>query len=133
MLELLFFLSVAILIMGKHFLPFSRENKYEELYVNDVPIVEYVANMREQENLLKTNTTTTKRVTYRPSTFKEYIGQEKAKGLLSRYIKASKERDFVFPHLLISGKAGMGKTTLVQIIASELGVKVVDRSERVIG
>jgi len=61
---------------------------------------------------------------FRPLTFKEYIGQEKAKKILKQYIKAIKERKKVFPHTLISGKAGMGKTTLAKIIAKELKVKM---------
>jgi Holliday junction DNA helicase RuvB len=59
---------------------------------------------------------------YRPRTFEEYIGQENGKRLLTQYIKAVQDRDMVFPHTLIHGKAGMGKTTLARIIANNLGV-----------
>ena len=60
--------------------------------------------------------------TYRPQTFKEYVGQKRAKELVENYIIAIKKRQVIFPHTLISGKAGMGKTTLVKIIANYLGV-----------
>ena len=65
-----------------------------------------------------------KTISFRPLKFKEYVGQEKAKKILKQYIKAIKERKKVFPHTLISGKAGMGKTTLAKIIANELKVKM---------
>jgi holliday junction DNA helicase RuvB len=59
---------------------------------------------------------------YRPDDFDSYIGQEKAKNILKAYISAIKERGKVFPHLLIHGKAGCGKTTLAKIVAKNLGV-----------
>jgi holliday junction DNA helicase RuvB len=57
---------------------------------------------------------------FRPQNFWEYIGQERAKERLYYYIKGIKERNEVFPHTLICGESGMGKTTLAQIIAKEL-------------
>jgi len=61
---------------------------------------------------------------FRPDTFDEYIGQENAKKILKQYIKAIKDRGKTFPHVLIHGKAGMGKTTLVRIIANMLDVGI---------
>lgn len=57
---------------------------------------------------------------YRPETFDEYIGQEKAKSILKDYIKAMKERKQTLPHILIHGQAGCGKTTLAKIIAKTI-------------
>ncbi|MFA5298590.1 MAG: AAA family ATPase, partial [Lutibacter sp.] len=59
---------------------------------------------------------------YRPISFTEYIGQEKSKNKIQSYITGTKARGIVFPHTLISGKAGCGKTTLARIIANELNV-----------
>lgn len=55
---------------------------------------------------------------YRPITFNEYIGQKKAKEILSNYITGCEKLNNIFPHTLIHGNAGMGKTTLALIIAN---------------
>ena len=57
---------------------------------------------------------------FRPKTFSEYIGQDSAKTILDNFIKGTCQRNKVFPHTLIHGNAGCGKTTLVKIIANQL-------------
>lgn len=57
---------------------------------------------------------------FRPQNFEQYIGQTRAKETIRDYIKGTQERDKTFPHTLIYGKAGCGKTTLAEIIAKEL-------------
>ncbi len=58
----------------------------------------------------------------RPHTLKEYIGQEKLKGMLDIYIRAAKDRKEPLDHVLLYGPPGLGKTTLAGIIAAEMGV-----------
>jgi len=57
---------------------------------------------------------------YKPMTFDSYIGQNKAKTILKNYILGTKEKNKIFPHTLLSGGSGTGKTTLARIIATEL-------------
>jgi Holliday junction DNA helicase RuvB len=62
----------------------------------------------------------------KPQSFKEYVGQEAVKELLQTYIKGIQEKEKIFPHTLIYGGAGMGKTSLAMIIAKELNVPFVE-------
>lgn len=59
--------------------------------------------------------------TLRPGSFDEYIGQEKVKTNLGILIEAAKQRKDTLEHILIHGPSGLGKTTLAQIIAKEMG------------
>ncbi len=60
----------------------------------------------------------------RPKTLDEYIGQEKAKENLKVYIEAAKIRGENLDHVLLYGPPGLGKTTLSNIIAAEMGVNI---------
>ena len=60
----------------------------------------------------------------RPKTLREYIGQEKAKGNLEVFIQAAKMRGEPLDHVLLHGPPGLGKTTLSNIIANEMGVNI---------
>ena len=62
--------------------------------------------------------------TLRPQTLDEYIGQEKTKRNMEIYIRAAKERNESLDHVLLYGPPGLGKTTLSEIIAHEMGVHI---------
>ena len=60
----------------------------------------------------------------RPRRLAEYIGQEKIKANLSILLEAARRRDESVDHVLLYGPPGLGKTTLCNIIAVEMGVSL---------
>ncbi len=85
---------------------FDREEPYEPLVTTSLT--------RDDEN----------EGSLRPKTLREYIGQEKAKGNLEVFIQAAKMRKEPLDHVLLHGPPGLGKTTLSNIIANEMGVNI---------
>ena len=60
----------------------------------------------------------------RPSSFEDYVGQEKIKSNLAIAIAAAKNRADVLDHVLFYGPPGLGKTTLAHIIAAQMGAAI---------
>jgi holliday junction DNA helicase RuvB len=60
----------------------------------------------------------------RPSTLEDFVGQKKLKKNLHIFLQAAKKRNEALDHVLFHGPPGLGKTTLSQIIANELGANI---------
>ncbi len=66
--------------------------------------------------------------TLRPTRWEDYVGQAKVKENLRVFIQGARARNEALDHVLFSGPPGLGKTTLANIIASELGVNILSTS-----
>lgn len=64
----------------------------------------------------------------RPRSLDDYVGQEEVVRNLRVYLKAASQREEAIDHVLLSGPPGLGKTTLANLIAKEMGTNLVSTS-----
>lgn len=63
---------------------------------------------------------------FTPHTWDEYIGQTSAKKIIQSFIKGTKRLNATFPHVIIDGNAGFGKSTLIRLLQQYLHAELIE-------
>lgn len=101
-----------------------RQSGYFEKQNKPIPIEIIIKPEALDTSSLKGNNF--KKELWRPNIFEEYIGQNQLKKILQGYIQGCKELEKPFPHMMIDGNAGTGKTTIAFLVAKYLNVSFVE-------
>ena len=62
----------------------------------------------------------------RPKSFDEYVGQDQAKAILKILCKSALKKGSSIPHILVASQPGLGKTSVVRIVAAEMGCRLIE-------
>jgi Holliday junction DNA helicase RuvB len=96
---------------------------------NQAPRLDATGEYRHEQNMIDDRLVTSRKreqdaleASIRPQSLDEFIGQEQARANLKVFIQAARARGDALDHVLFAGPPGLGKTTLAQIMAKELGV-----------
>jgi Holliday junction DNA helicase RuvB len=130
MIEFIIILVIA-LTLGKTF-SHKKKNEPDFYKFKLMSVVNDPAVGRLKENSFDTSKIKSyvgeeiKNFKFTPTNFKEYIGQDNAKKILSSFIEGTQKLNLPFPHTIIDGNAGFGKTTVVHLIQKELNAKIIE-------